>query len=121
MTTSDEPPTVEYVSPATKRRERNDRYERRLGRIGRQLLVGLILLFAVPFLPAPQGIWYFGQRPQWVLAIDSAGLTLGPYERPVRVLGFVPLVALELVLLTIPLLLAVRYLRWRRRGRPAAR
>ena len=121
MTTSDDPPTLNYVSPATERRERNDGFERRLGRVGRQLLLGVILLFAVPFLPVPQGIWYFGHRPQWVLAIDSGGLTLGPYARPVKVLGFVPLIALELVLLTVPFLLGFRYLRWRRRGRPAAR
>jgi len=48
-------------------------------------------------LPHPEGIWYFGRRPQWLIAIDVLGLEMGPSTDP-ALLGWIPLVVLKMLL-----------------------
>ena len=53
-------------------------------------------------------------RPQWIVAIDGAGLTLGPTDRATIVLGLGPLIAIELLVLCLaPWAVARLWRRWR--------
>jgi hypothetical protein len=77
--------------------------------------VGVGLFLAAILLPHPQGIWYFGRRPQWLVALDHAGLTIGPSSDAV-LLGRVPVLLVKLAVVALPVWLSGRYaFRWRRR------
>ena len=110
---------IEYASPATRARERRERTKRAWARVGALALLALLLCFVSTLLPVSHGRWYVGHRPQWMVAIDSAGLTLGPTDRARVVLGPGPLVGVELLLVCLPVELAWRLIarrRTRRRG-----
>src|SRR5687767_14426751 len=70
-------------------------------------VVGVVLLVIACAVPHPQGIWYFGGRPHWLIAIDHAGLTVGRSSDPV-LLGWIPLMALKLVVVGVPVWLVGR-------------
>ena len=85
-------------------------------------MLALLLFFVSLFLPVPRGTWYFGRHPQWIVAVDSAGLTLGPTSQAQIVLSFVPLVAAELFVFGTFLWLIRRLIgAMLRVGHPAAR
>jgi hypothetical protein len=67
-------------------------------------------------LPQPHGIYYFGHRPQWMVAIDSAGLTIGTQEHPV-LLGSMPVTIAMLLIVGLPLWLMQRLFSQSRRRR----
>lgn len=59
------------------------------------------VIFAAFVVPLPSGIWYFGPRSQWLIAIEWSGLTVGSSRSP-EVLGWWPLVTLKLLVLLTP-------------------
>jgi hypothetical protein len=73
-----------------------------------RVALGVLLFFAALVLPHPRGIWYFGSRPQWLVAIDVQGLELGPSSNP-AVLGSIPLVVLKMLVVGVPVWFAWRY------------
>ena len=82
------------------------------------VVVSLMFVAAI-LLPHPTGIWYFGRRPQWLIAIDSAGLTIGPADTAFRAIGWWPVLTAKMFVYALPTWLiwrfAIRRL-WRRRA-----
>ncbi len=111
---------IHYALPATAALERRERRQRRWARLRALALLTLFLLWVAWFLPVPRGRWYVGHRQQWIVAIDEAGLTIGPTDRAVAI-GLVPLVTLELLLLCVPIWFFRRLWVRQRGGRRAAR
>lgn len=66
------------------------------------------LAFAACVIPVPRGIWYFGPRSQWTVAIERDGLALGSSTSAGVSLGWAPLIAIKLVVLALPLLIVQR-------------
>ena len=84
-----------------------------------RVLLAICLYAGAMFLPHPQGIWYFGHRPQWTIGIDADGLTIGRYP-DLLLRSWIPLVALKLIVIAVPPWLAWRFWARRRRGHSAA-
>lgn len=105
---------IDYASPATGAIQRRERRKRMWARVRALALLMLFLFWVSLFLPIPRGRWYVGHRSQWIVAIDGAGLTLGPTDRASVVLGVAPLVTIELLVLCLPTWLIATLLR--RRG-----
>jgi hypothetical protein len=81
--------------------------------------IAIVLFVAAIALPHPHGIWYFGPRPQWLVAIDCAGIAVGRQDHPV-LLGRAPLFALKKFVVSVPIWLIWRYVIRRRVGQPTA-
>lgn len=114
VSTNDDRPVLDYAAP---------RGPSRAATIAKAVSARAVLAFclfvAAVFLPHPQGIWYFGHRPQWTIAIDSAGLTIGHYPDPMS-LGWVPLLVLKMIVVAVPVWI-LWWFRFRARpGRSAA-
>jgi hypothetical protein len=58
---------LDYAPPP----RRSSLVYRIFSRIGALVLVALVLVVAVLVLPHPEGIWYFGPRSQWVIAVEQ--------------------------------------------------
>jgi hypothetical protein len=76
-------------------------------RISFWVAAAFVLFVAAFALPHPEGIWYFGSRPQWLLAIDHSGLAFGPTGRSV-LLGWIPLIVAKLLVYGLPVWLLGR-------------
>src|SRR5688500_13875658 len=84
-----------------------------LRRVGRCFLLLVVLYGALHAFP--DGSWYVGRRPQWVIWIDlHHGLTIGPTYDPWN-FGIVPVVVGYLLLVSLPPWLVYRYV-WKRWG-----
>jgi hypothetical protein len=79
----------------------------------------MLLSVASLALPHPEGIWYFGRRPQWLVAIDVQGLEIGPTNDP-ALLGWIPLVVFKMLVVGLPVWLIWRYWFHSRRGGASA-
>jgi hypothetical protein len=82
-------------------------------------VVPVVLFVAALALPHPEGIWYFGHRPQWMVAIDHGGLTIARSSN-VASLGWFPLLVAKLVVYGLPVWLIWRFGFRSRRGRTSA-
>jgi hypothetical protein len=78
-------------------------------RVAVWIVVAIILFAAAVALPHPTGIWYFGRNPQWLVAIDSAGLTIGRSDEGPRTSGWVPVIVAKLLVYGLPVWLMWRY------------
>ena len=81
----------------------------------RRVLAWLVIAVLAVALPMPRGIWYFGPRSQWLVAVDWSGLTVGSSTSALS-LGWLPLIAIKLAVLAIPLVLIQRTRRRKLRG-----
>lgn len=75
------------------------------------------IIFGWRLMPPANGIWYIG-RPQWLIAVDHAGLTIGPSGDPLH-LGWWPVLFLGLASIAIPVWLVDRVLMKRLAARRA--
>jgi hypothetical protein len=101
MPTEDERLQIDYESAMTTalaRRERRRRFFARLRRLA-LLTLGLGCAAWMGLLLLPHGRWYVGRNPQWIIASDPAGLTLGPTDRAIVLLSIAQLVMIEVFLL----------------------
>lgn len=78
-----------------------------MGCAGR-VAVAAVLFVAAVVVPFPEGIWYFGHRPQWIVAVDWAGLDVGPSGHTLS-LGVVPVIAAKLLAVSLPVWLVWHY------------
>ena len=78
-----------------------------------RLALAVALFFAALLLPHPEGIWYFGPRPHWLVAIGVQGLDIGPSSGSAY-LGWTPLVVLKMLVAGVPFWLIWRWVRARR-------
>ena len=86
-------------------------------RVAMWFVIAAVLFAAAIALPHPKGIWYFGEQyPKWLVAIDSAGLTICREDDVPRSSGWVPVIAAKLLAYGLPVWLVWRYgVRTRRR------
>ena len=112
--TNDERPVLDYAPP-----QGQSRAATIAKAASARAVLAVCLFVAAVFVPHPQGIWYFGHRPQWTVAIDSAGLTIGRYPDPMS-LGWVPLLVLKLIVVAVPVWIVWRFRVRARRNRSAA-
>ena len=106
-----------YASPETNRVSARAGLRRfvthGLRRVGRCFLLLVVLYAALHAFP--EGYWYVGRRPQWVIWIDAQdGLTIGPSYDPWK-FGIVPVIVGQLLLVSLPPWLVYRYV-WNPRG-----
>lgn len=90
-------------------------------RVAIWIAVAALLFVAAFALPHPTGIWYFGsQHPKWLVAIDSAGLTVCREGDVPRSSGWVPVIIAKLIVYGSPVWLIWRVWFRSRRSRAAA-
>ena len=94
--TDDDRPVLNYAPP-----ERPAWLVRLALAVAERVLIAAVLFVAALLVPHPEGIWYFGHRPQWMVAIDHAGLTIGPNSGP-ALLGWFPLLVAKLIVIAVP-------------------
>jgi hypothetical protein len=98
--TSNERQVVDYAS------QRNNS-SRQVPRIALRVFVWVIIAAVAFALPVPKGIWYFGPHSQWLVAVEWSGLTIGSSTSTTS-LGWLPLIAIKLTVLSLPLWLVQR-------------
>ncbi|MFT3786799.1 MAG: hypothetical protein QM770_11630 [Tepidisphaeraceae bacterium] len=84
-----------------------------------RIAVAALLLYAAFALPHPEGIWYFGRNPQWLVAVQFDGVSIGPVDQPTS-LGWLPLIVLKLCVVSVPVWAISRVWMRRKRDGPAS-
>lgn len=105
---NDDHPVLEYAPPPPRSAIA---YTARA--IGVRVLIAILLVLGASLIPHPEGIWYVGRRPQWLVAIDHAGLALGTSSSTMY-LGWTPVIAAKLFIVWLPYRLIWKLATYRR-------
>jgi hypothetical protein len=89
-------PILDYALP-----HGPSRFERFLKACAIRLSIYVGLFVGLFLSPLPIGFWCFGHHRQWLVAVDSEGLILGPYVRPIS-FGIAPLIVANLLVVSLP-------------------
>lgn len=95
---------------------RCDRLDRSLAHLLVRSIQGVAIFIAGLLLPLPNEIWYFGDDPQWIFAIEEPRLTVEPSTGPVMS-SMAALFALRMLLVGVPMLIVGKMLQRPRRSR----
>ncbi|MGF1634789.1 MAG: hypothetical protein ACFCVE_13130 [Phycisphaerae bacterium] len=108
------PKALNYATPSEP-----SRFATRARAASLRVALPVALCFAAFAVPHPEGIWYLGRNPQWLVAIDVQGLEIGPSSGP-ACLGWIPLVVLKMLAVGVSYWLIRHWLQTRRRGTAAS-